>query len=134
MYIWQSAVQTTWSDQLKKDSGKPVSTLWAVDTGSGQIDVEEGCNGFARLRDLVVVVVVAAVQNVQAIYNAYIFVFRGSGLKSCPKDLLQSLSGHSALWSTSVNSPRQLEQIRWRHGSSTGSVKGFLQNEHSPNL
>ena len=46
--------RTTWSDQLKKDRGKPVSTLWT--RAQRQIAVEEGRDGLAGLRDLVVVV------------------------------------------------------------------------------
>ena len=45
--------RTTWSDQLK-DSGKPVSTLLTRAQESGQIAVEEGRDGLAGLRDLVV--------------------------------------------------------------------------------
>ena len=42
--------------QLKKDRGKPVSTLWTR-AQDMVIAVEEGRDSLARLRDLVVVVV-----------------------------------------------------------------------------
>ena len=57
--------RSTWSDQLKKDRGKSVSTLWtpAQETKKTdpslfqrQIAVEEGRDSLAGLRDLVVVV------------------------------------------------------------------------------
>ena len=48
----------TRSDQLKKDSGKTVGPIDTLAPGSRQIAVEEGRDGLASLRDLVVVVVV----------------------------------------------------------------------------
>ena len=47
-------MRITWSDQLMNIREKPVTILL---TGSGQIAVEDGRDGFVRLLDLVVAVV-----------------------------------------------------------------------------